>query len=184
MTPTLDIENLQVTYALGGGPIAAVRDVSLAVRPHECVGIVGESGSGKTQVFLAAMGLLPKNARTGGKVRFDGREMLGLSPQALNRWRGSKLTMIFQDPMTSLTPHLRIGVQMGEVLVSHRGASWRNAQSEALRMLERVRVPEPQAAPAAISARTVRRNASAGDDRHEPAGRARSADRGRADHRA
>ncbi len=144
MTPTLDIENLQVTYALGGGPIAAVRDVSLAVRPHECVGIVGESGSGKTQVFLAAMGLLPKNARTGGKVRFDGREMLGLSPQALNRWRGSKLTMIFQDPMTSLTPHLRIGVQMGEVLVSHRGASWRNAQSEALRMLERVRVPEPQ----------------------------------------
>ncbi len=144
MTPTLDIENLQVTYALGGGPIAAVRDVSLAVRPHECVGIVGESGSGKTQVFLAAMGLLPKNARTDGSVRFDGREMLGLSPQALNRLRGSKLTMIFQDPMTSLTPHLRIGVQMGEVLVSHRGASWRNAQREALRMLERVRVPEPQ----------------------------------------
>ncbi len=144
MKPTLDIENLKIAYALGGGPIAAVRDVSLAVLPHECLGIVGESGSGKTQVFLAAMGLLPDNAQTGGSVRFDGREILGLAPRELNRVRGSKLTMIFQDPMTALTPHLKIGVQMGEVLVSHRGASWPNAQRDALKMLERVRVPDPQ----------------------------------------
>ena len=69
-----------------------------------------------------------------------------LAPQfsELNRVRGSKLTMIFQDPMTALTPHLKIGVQMGEVLVSHRGASWPNAQRDALKMLERVRVPDPQ----------------------------------------
>jgi len=144
LTPTLDIENLQITYALAGGAIVAVRDVSLAVRPHECLGIVGESGSGKTQLFLATMGLLPKNARTSGSVRFDGREILGLAPQALNRVRGSRLTMIFQDPMTSLTPHLKIGVQLGEVLVRHRGASWRDAQRSALQMLERVQVPEPQ----------------------------------------
>ncbi len=144
MTPTLDIENLKIAYALGGGRIAAVRDVTLAVHPHECLGLVGESGSGKTQVFLAAMGLLPNNAQLGGSVRFDGREILGLAPQELNRVRGSKLTMIFQDPMTSLTPHLKIGVQMGEVLVSHRGASWPDAERDALKMLERVRVPDPR----------------------------------------
>ncbi len=122
-----------------------MRDVSLAVRPRECLGIVGESGSGKTQVFLAAMGLLPKNARTGGSVRFDGSDILGLAPQALNRVRGSKLTMIFQDPMTSLTPHLKIGVQLA------RGAGQpprrflaRRSGAAPLEMLERVRVPEPQ----------------------------------------
>jgi oligopeptide transport system ATP-binding protein len=142
--PALSIENLQVTYALAGGPLSAVRDVSLTVASRECLGIVGESGSGKTQVFMAAMGLLAGNARATGSVRFDGREILGLAPRALNRIRGCELTMIFQDPMTSLTPHLKIGVQLAEVLVSHRGFSWRDAMRAAGRILERVRVPEPQ----------------------------------------
>src|ERR1019366_6683862 len=142
--PTLCIENLQVTYALAGGPVEAVRDVSLTVASRECLGIVGESGSGKTQVFMAAMGLLAKNAQASGSVRFDGREILGLAPKALNRIRGSELTMIFQDPMSSLTPHLRIGVQLAEVLVTHRGFSWRDAMRAARFILERVRVPEPQ----------------------------------------
>ena len=143
MVPTLSIENLQVEYALGGDTIAAVREVSLVVAPRECVGIVGESGSGKTQVFMAAMGLLAGSAHARGSVRFDGMEILGMEPKALNRVRGAKLTMIFQDPMTSLTPHLRIGVQLAEVLVEHRGSSWREAQRAALHALERVRVPEP-----------------------------------------
>ncbi len=143
MLPTLSIENLQVAYPLGGDTIAAVREVSLVVAPRECVGIVGESGSGKTQVFMAAMGLLARSARARGSVRFDGMEILGMEPKALNRVRGSKLTMIFQDPMTSLTPHLRIGVQLAEVLVEHRGSSWDEAQRAALHALERVRVPEP-----------------------------------------
>jgi oligopeptide transport system ATP-binding protein len=141
--PTLSIENLQVEYPLGGDTIAAVREVSLVVAPRECIGIVGESGSGKTQVFMAAMGLLARSARARGSVRFDGEEILGLEPKALNRVRGSKLTMIFQDPMTSLTPHLKIGVQLAEVLVEHRGSSWREAQRVALHALERVRIPEP-----------------------------------------
>jgi oligopeptide transport system ATP-binding protein len=141
--PTLSIENLQVEYPLGGDTIAAVREVSLAVAPRECIGIVGESGAGKTQVFMAAMGLLAGSARARGSVRFDGEEILGLEPKALNRVRGSKLTMIFQDPMTSLTPHLRIGVQLAEVLVEHRGSSWHEAQRAALHALERVRIPEP-----------------------------------------
>jgi oligopeptide transport system ATP-binding protein len=144
MTPTLRIENLQVTYALAGGTLAAVRDVTLAVASRECLGIVGESGSGKTQIFMAAMGLLAKNAQASGSVRFDGREILGLAPKILNRIRGSELTMIFQDPMSSLTPHLKIGVQLAEVLVSHRDLSWGAARRAALQVLERVRVPEPQ----------------------------------------
>jgi oligopeptide transport system ATP-binding protein len=140
--PALSIENLQVEYPLGGDTIAAVREVSLVVAPRECIGIVGESGSGKTQVFMAAMGLLARSARARGSVRFDGEEILGLEPKALNRVRGSKLSMIFQDPMTSLTPHLRIGVQLAEVLVEHRGSSWQEAQRAALHALERVRIPE------------------------------------------
>jgi oligopeptide transport system ATP-binding protein len=143
-TATLRLESLRVSFTRAGETIDAVREVSLAVRPGECLGIVGESGAGKSQAFLAAMGLLAPNARTGGSVRFEGEEILGLEPAALNRVRGSKLTMIFQDPMTSLTPHLKIGVQLAEVLVSHRGASWAQAERAALRALERVQVSEPK----------------------------------------
>jgi oligopeptide transport system ATP-binding protein len=143
-TPALSIENLRVTFALAGDAIAAVRDVSLAVAPRECLGIVGESGSGKTQLCMAVMGLLADNAHASGSVRFEGQEILGSAPRALNRVRGSKLTMIFQDPMTSLTPHLKIGVQLAEVLVSHRDFSWGDAKRAAQKALERVRVPEPR----------------------------------------
>ncbi len=122
----------------------AVREASLSVHAAECVGIVGESGSGKTQIFMAAMGLLAAAARTHGSVRFEGQEILGSPPAELNRVRGSKLTMVFQDPMTSLTPHLRIGIQLAEVLVSHSQMSWHDAERAALRILERVRVPEPK----------------------------------------
>jgi oligopeptide transport system ATP-binding protein len=142
VTPALEIENLSVHFAHQHGAIAAVREASLAVLPAECVGIVGESGSGKTQTFMAVMGLLSARARAAGSVRFEGREILGLRASELNRVRGSKLTMIFQDPMTSLTPHLKIGIQLAEVLVSHSQMSWGEAETAALRALERVRVPE------------------------------------------
>ena len=148
MSPTsssiLAIENLSVNFPRRSGAIAAVRETSLTVQAAECVGIVGESGSGKTQIFMAAMGLLTPGAQPTGSVRFEGRELLGSGRAELNRVRGSKLTMIFQDPMTSLTPHLRIGVQMAEVLVSHSHTSWRDAERAALSMLERVRVPDPE----------------------------------------
>ncbi len=136
--PTLAIDHVSVRF----GAILAVRDVSLRVAAGECVGVVGESGSGKTQVFMSAMGLLPPNAQVQGSVRFEGTEIQGAAPTVLNRVRGSKLTMIFQDPMTSLTPHLRIGVQLAEVLVTHAGFSWADAERAALVMLERVRIPE------------------------------------------
>jgi oligopeptide transport system ATP-binding protein len=140
---TLTIDRLNVRFG-AAGRIAAVRDVSLDVAPAECVGVVGESGSGKTQLFMAVMGLLTKGARAAGSVLFQGREILGAPPRELNRVRGSKLTMIFQDPMSSLTPHLKVGVQLAETLVSHAHLSWRDAELAALRMLERVRIPEPR----------------------------------------
>jgi oligopeptide transport system ATP-binding protein len=144
MQPLLSIEDLSVSFARPDRNISAVRQVSLAVTARECLGIVGESGSGKTQVFMAAMGLLAANAAADGSVRFESEELLRAAPNELNRIRGSKLTMVFQDPMTSLTPHLKIGTQLAEILVCHRGASWSEARIAARRMLERVRVPEAQ----------------------------------------
>ena len=144
MAPILSIDDLTVSFSQPNRSIFAVRQVSLAVAARECVAIVGESGSGKTQVFMAAMGLLAGNAAAAGSVRFEGGEILGAGPPRLNAIRGSKLTMIFQDPMTSLTPHLKIGTQLAEVLVCHAGVSWSEARLAARRMLERVRVPEPE----------------------------------------
>jgi oligopeptide transport system ATP-binding protein len=142
VTATLAIDGLSVAYSQPGREIAAVRDASLTVGTAECVGVVGESGSGKTQMCLAAMGLLHARARASGSIRFEGQEILGAQPGLLNRVRGSKLTMVFQDPLSSLTPHLRIGRQLAEVLVHHAHMSWRDAERGALRILERVRVPE------------------------------------------
>ncbi len=143
MAPVLSIEDLTVSFSQPDRSIFAVRQVSLAVAARECVAIVGESGSGKTQIFMAAMGLLAGNAAAQGSVRFEGSETLGAPAPRLNRIRGSKLTMVFQDPMTSLTPHLKIGIQLAEVLVCHAGKSWSEARIDARRMLERVRVPDP-----------------------------------------
>jgi oligopeptide transport system ATP-binding protein len=142
--PTLRTHALGVGYPIAGGTVTAVRGVSLTVGAHECLGVVGESGSGKTQLFMAVMGLLPGGAQVTGSALFQDEEILGLPLDELNRIRGSKLAMVFQDPMTSLTPHLKIGVQLAEILVHHRGVSWRDAESAALRALDRVHIPDPQ----------------------------------------
>jgi len=136
----LTIEELQVRYATPAGEVAVVRDLSLHIEPGECLGVVGESGAGKSQAFLAVMGLTGERAQVSGRIRFGTLELSGLRTEALNRVRGASIAMIFQDPSTSLTPHIAIGDQIAEVIVQHRGASWREARSSALALLRRAEV--------------------------------------------
>jgi ABC-type microcin C transport system duplicated ATPase subunit YejF len=102
--------------------------------------VVGESGAGKSQAFLAVMGLSPSQARVSGSARLGATELVGSPPAVLNGVRGARIGMIFQDPLSSLTPHLRIGDQIAESVVRHRSVSWSAARAQALRLLERVQV--------------------------------------------
>ncbi|NAZ37347.1 oligopeptide/dipeptide ABC transporter ATP-binding protein [Rubellimicrobium sp. CFH 75288] len=145
MTPLLEVEDLRVTFETGDGPVHAVNGVSFALAEGETLAIVGESGSGKSQTAFAAMGLLARNGRATGAVRYRGRDLLGLSPRELNRVRASEISMIFQDPMTSLNPYLRVSEQMAEVLMLHKGMGRRAAVAEAARMLDLVRIPDAKA---------------------------------------
>lgn len=111
--PVLALDNLRVDFSTYDGTVAAVQGVSCpsaGARPWAS----SASGSGKSQTFMAVMGLLARGGTTSGSTRFQGQEILGLKPRALNRIRGSKMTMIFQDPLTALTPHVRIGEQIAE----------------------------------------------------------------------
>jgi peptide/nickel transport system ATP-binding protein len=139
----LRLAGLSVSFATPGGAVCAAQDVSLSVARGECLGVVGESGAGKSVSFLALLGLLPPNARVAGSARFCGTQLLGLNPRALDRIRGAAIGMVFQDPMTSLTPHLRVGEQIAEVVVRHRGVSWAVARARGLELLTRVQVTDP-----------------------------------------
>ena len=138
----LRIAALSVAFVTPQGEIPAVQEVSLTVGRGECVGVVGESGAGKTQLFLASLGLLPATARVTGSACLGPEPLIGRAQRELDRIRGARVGLIFQDPMTSLTPHLRVGEQIAEPIVRHCGASWRQARQKARALLDRVHVPD------------------------------------------
>ena len=141
----LSVRDLSVSFRLPDGEVAAVDRVGFDVAPGEIVGLVGESGSGKSQILFSLMGLLAGNGRVTGTAHFDGQDLLSLTPRALDTVRGVKMSMIFQDPMTSLNPYQRVGDQLAEGLVVHKGLGWTQARAEAVRMLDRVRIPDAAA---------------------------------------
>lgn len=143
MTRVLSFDNLTVRFDTPEGVVRAVNGLSFSISSGECVGIVGESGSGKSQAFLAALGLLAKNGSAEGAVLFRGENLLSLDERALNRYRGADIAMIFQEPMSCLTPNVRIGTQLCEPLIVHRGVSRKTARARAREALEQVHVPEP-----------------------------------------
>ena len=141
----LETKGLTVTFQTADGPVNAVNGVNFSIDTGETLAIVGESGSGKSQTAFAIMGLLARNGQASGQALFDGQDLLSMSTKALNKIRANDIAMIFQDPMTSLNPYIRISDQMAEVLTLHRGISKREAIAQSVRMLDAVRIPDAKA---------------------------------------
>jgi peptide/nickel transport system ATP-binding protein len=139
----LEVQDLVVGIKTPDGMAPIVRGVDLKLEAGGTLGLVGESGCGKSITALALMGLLPRQARAAGAIRFEGADLLTLDEDALCRVRGNRIGMIFQEPMTSLNPAHRVGRQISEGLRLHRGMDDTAARAEALRLLERVRLPQP-----------------------------------------
>jgi len=139
----LTLEHVDVGFDTDDGTVSAVSDVSLSVAAGEIFGLVGESGCGKTTLAMATMGLLPPSATVSGSVRFQGRELVGLAPEDLRRLRGDRISMVFQDPMTSLDPAFPIGEQIAETITAHRDVQRAQARDRALTLLADVGIPDP-----------------------------------------
>jgi oligopeptide/dipeptide ABC transporter ATP-binding protein len=145
--PALEVRGLTVEFRTEGAWHPAVRGVDFAIEPNETLALVGESGSGKSVTALAVMGLIPPETGRvpSGSIRVDGREIAGLSQRELDRIRGDRVAMIFQEPMTALNPTMTVGEQVAESVRAHRGLDGEAARREALRVLDLVKVPSAAA---------------------------------------
>jgi len=141
--PLLAVDDLSVTIPTARGPLRAVDRVGLVLERGRTLGIVGESGCGKTMLSRALLQLLPKKAKLSGRVMFDGRDLVSLSPEALRKLRGKEIAVVFQDPMTSLNPVLTIGSQLIETLREHLGMNGGSATERAVALLAAVGIPAP-----------------------------------------
>ena len=138
----LEVNNLSVQFETPDGLVTAVNGINFSLERGQTLGIVGESGSGKSQSVLAMMGLLAVNGRASGEAKFNGQDLLNMPAKDLNKIRGNRVAMIFQDPMTSLNPYLTVERQMTEVLEFHKGLTRAQARAGALKALDAVKIPE------------------------------------------
>ncbi|MDA9951733.1 ABC transporter ATP-binding protein, partial [Oligoflexaceae bacterium] len=145
-TPALKVEDLKVEFSTFGGTVNAVRGVSFEVFPGETLAIVGESGCGKSVTCQSLMGLIPcpPGKVASGKAWLEGEDILSWSPKKMESIRGKDLGMIFQDPLTSLNPTMKIGHQIAEVIIKHRGFSRTDALKEAVDIMRLVQIPEAE----------------------------------------
>lgn len=140
----LEVKDLNVGFDTPDGEVHAVNKLNFSLKAGDALAIVGESGSGKTQTVMAIMGLLSENGHVSGQALFKGKDLLQMSTTELNKHRGREIAMIFQDPMTSLNPYLRIEKQMIEVVRHHQGLNKTEARAQAVEMLRAVRIPDPE----------------------------------------
>jgi peptide/nickel transport system ATP-binding protein len=143
LSSLLQVENLNVTFATQSGEVAAVRDVGFNIPEAGTLGLVGESGSGKSATSLAIIRLLPPQARIKGKISFAGQDLLALPEDSMRKLRGSKISMIFQEPMTALNPVMRVGDQVAEAVAAHHSVSRQEAKRRAVEALREVALPDP-----------------------------------------
>ncbi|MGH2736586.1 MAG: ABC transporter ATP-binding protein [Actinomycetota bacterium] len=143
MRRLLEVENLSVRFVTDDGPVQAVSDVSFALHEREVLALVGESGCGKSVTAMSILGLLPPSGEASGTVDFDGHNLLAMSSAQMQRVRGMDISIVFQEPMTSLNPVFTVGRQIGEMLRRHEGMARGAAQQRAIELLDLVGIPDP-----------------------------------------
>ncbi|MFT6120249.1 MAG: peptide/nickel transport system ATP-binding protein, partial [Yoonia sp.] len=144
--PVLDVQDLKTVFKTRAGEVHAVNDVSFYLQKGELLGVVGESGSGKSVTMMSLLGLLPMPPAEirGGRVMFEGQDLLTLDPKGLRSVRGARIGFIFQDPMTSLNPVFTVGHQIAEPLRKHMGMSKKQAAKRSTELLELVGIPDAE----------------------------------------
>jgi len=142
--PLLSVEDLNISFVADRQSLKIVNDVTFKVGREDFSFIVGESGSGKTLTALSVIRLLPANAACSGRISFKGRDLLAMKPEELRRIRGKDISMVFQEPMTSLNPVLTVGYQIAEVLLTHQKITKKDAMDRSVELLRSVRIPSPE----------------------------------------